>query len=310
MKTKITILIAGMMALSACGKSDGQGIGGPAIVGSTSKTATSTAALFYRETMKLFGGIENFLMPSAVATAQTHFGSAVSVKLKFFKLWASSDSWCGVRDANGNIPYRDGGGNPQVRAAGAERVLIADFGTDGKEFDLAQNPSIASLENVPPGTYQCLIMETSDRWKMTPDATARAALSGCATDREYTNDVLSPGDSSHFRNIDGQEGSYPSYNDAANTTNDDHYTLYWPVQNTLYLLDSKYETLDIMPAAITIPPVKPIVFYADTNPMLSTHGWSNGSGVLEESGVTDNANGWPVRTGHDTCVAVPSFGFR
>jgi hypothetical protein len=304
--TKQVLVIAVTLALLAgCGKSDGNAPG-YVIQGSPSKTATSTAAIFYRDMMKLFGDIGHFVMPTALATSGIHFGNAVSFKMKFYKIWFSTDNWCGVNNGSGQIPTGTGS-----VPSGAAPVLVADFGTDGQEFDLAQNPNIASLENIPAGTYNCVIIEGSDRWKMRPDATARAALTGCADDREYVNDILSPGDASHFRTIDGKQGAYPNYGDAPNTLNDDHITTYWPVSNVLYQAESKYETFDVMPGPITLPPSRPLIFYADSSPMTSTHGWNGLTAQYEESGVTDTAHGdWTAIAGHDTCVSVPSMGFR
>jgi hypothetical protein len=270
MEYKLTLIIALAVVSAGCGKSNGNAPSVTNVIkGSTSKSATSVVASFYKEMGELFGGLSQFVMPSAVAVSPTygyyHQGSVTGLSMTVYKIYFSSDAKCGVDNGNRKIPLADGS---QIDA-GAPPVLVADYGSDGISVDLAQNPQIADLSGVTPMTVNCVIFEVANQFAFVPDSTAQQ-LPGCADGQRHT--VVPPGHSTNLSGVDVAQ------------TATSHAWVYMPTQAILHAVGggSGYYTPSLLPEEFSIPPKNALTFYMDPSPQTPNSGaWDNYTGVSD-----------------------------
>lgn len=118
---------------------------------------------------------------AATRWAENVGGSPTSFGITFYAIYISTNADCS---------------NP---------IQVADFGADGRSFDLLTEPTLVEAE-VAEGTYNCVIGESSDVMTFTVDETAVSEHAGiCETGTTYTYDIYREGeiDSDLWVDIDG-----------------------------------------------------------------------------------------------------------
>jgi hypothetical protein len=102
--------------------------------------------------------------------SQPTYGSATSVKVTLYGMYISASTDC------------------------SDPVQVADFGASGSEFELFDEPTLIE-DAVEPGTYPCIILETSDIIGFRPDQASEDALAGiCDTSTDYSFDAYRTGE--------------------------------------------------------------------------------------------------------------------